>query len=317
MGEDLILVRSPEGKAALMEGHCTHRGASLGHGGTFVGNCVQCPFHGFQYDLTGKCVAIPNVDRIPVAAVLKTFPLAETLGMIWMFNGPEPTFPPPTLEGFGIIREIAEKRPDVRLGTAYAFRNVRNCLMRDSICGSLDYKHATLVHKLQGRLISIEEPTPHQIIVTSEAEYLDWGPFQYRRILGKHVRYIGHYWGPAIVYTHVVGKLRTLGHIRACLPIEEQLTQTDMLFVARLNKKGKTRRLAVAFRTRLGRQQDDEDLFLDHQKPRAMYIKNFDEGMIAHHRMCQRMGQTATVGREPWVADDVNASAPMEDSVLS
>jgi hypothetical protein len=120
------------------------------------------------------------------------------------------------------------------------------------------------------------------------------------------VTYIGHYWGPAIVYTHVRGEQRrTQGHIRACLPIDEQLTQTDMLFVARLNRFNRPRRLMIAVRSYLGRKQDEEDLFLDHQKPRAMYLKNFDEGMIAHHRMCIRMGQTASVGREPVVADAV------------
>src|SRR5262245_61742332 len=82
LGEDWILVRSPEGKLAFMEGHCTHRGASLGHGGIFVGNCVRCPFHGFQYDLNGKCVGVPGIDRIPTSAVLKAYPVTETLGMI-------------------------------------------------------------------------------------------------------------------------------------------------------------------------------------------------------------------------------------------
>ncbi|MBI1922882.1 Rieske (2Fe-2S) protein [Candidatus Poribacteria bacterium] len=302
LGQDLILVRSPSGKVALMEGHCVHRGASIGHGGVFIGECIRCPFHGFQYDLQGVCVKIPDVDRIPKAAVLKTYPVAETLGMIWTFNGPEPTFPPPTLERLGIEEGFGHLG---RLGTAYAFRNVRRCQMRDSICGSLDYRHSNLVHDLNGKLEKLDEPTPHEIIVTSGVEYLDWGPFGYRRILGKRVKYIGHYWGPAIVYTRVVGRIKVLGHIRACLPINEELTQTDMLFVVKLKRSGRPRKWVVAFRRNLGRKQDEEDVFLDHQKPRAMYIKkDFDEGMIAHHRMCLRMGQTAHVGREPILVDE-------------
>ena len=314
LGTDFIVVRSPEGEVAVLDGHCAHRGASLAHGGKFVQengkHCVQCPFHGFEYDLTGKCVKIPHVDssRIPKAAFLPSYPVAESMGMIWMFYGARPTFPPPSLEALGITKELEHLG---KLGTAYAFRNVRNCLMRDSICGSLDYRHATLVHNLTGDVESIIEPTPHEIIVTSNAEYQDWGPFGIRRLLGKNVQYIGHYWGPAIVYTHVRGKRRTMGHIRACLPIDEQTTQTDMLFVAKLTRLGRVRKLPIALRRYIGRIQDDEDLFLDHQKPRAMYVKNFDEGMIAHHRMCQRMGQTAFVGREPSVPEEFETVGAM------
>src|SRR5215510_15449828 len=117
LNQDLIVARSPSGKVVLMEGHCTHRGASLGHGGIFIGECVRCPFHGFQYNLQGQCVAIPGVTQIPRAAVLKTYPVAETMGMIWMFNGPEPTFPPPSLESIGIIKELGHLG---KLGTPYA-----------------------------------------------------------------------------------------------------------------------------------------------------------------------------------------------------
>jgi hypothetical protein len=35
-----------------------------------------------------------------------------------------------------------------------------------------------------------------------------------------------------------------------------------------------------------------------------MYMKDFDEGMIAHHRMCLRMGQTSFEGREPFLVEE-------------
>ncbi|MBI1922884.1 Rieske (2Fe-2S) protein, partial [Candidatus Poribacteria bacterium] len=305
-GQDFILVRSPSGKVAFMEGHCAHRGASIGHGGDFVGECIRCPFHGFQYDLQGVCVKIPDVDRIPKAALLKTYPVAETLGMIWMFYGPEPTFPPPTLEGFGIDEEFGHLG---RLGTAYAFRKIRQCLLRDAICGSLDYQHTNLVHKARARLEKLEEPTPYEIIVTLDVESLNKNPLAKWKIfrLGKRAIYRGHYWGPAIVYTRSWGRLKLLGHIRACLPINEERVQTDMLFIVKLRRlTGRPGPLKLAYRKYAGRQQDDNDEFIDYQKPRAMFIKNFDDGVLAHHRMCLRMGQTAHIGREPFLAEDKN-----------
>ena len=35
-----------------MEAHCKHLGAHIGHGGTVVGDCVQCPFHGWRWGPT-------------------------------------------------------------------------------------------------------------------------------------------------------------------------------------------------------------------------------------------------------------------------
>lgn len=309
-GEDWILCRNHDGTVALLDGHCTHRGASLGHGGEIVDGCVQCPFHGFRYGMDGKCTFIPDNSRLPKAAVLKSLPLAESLGMIWVFYGATPTFPPPNLERMGVIKAVGHRGD---LDVSYAFRNVRRCLMRDSICGSLDYQHGNLVHDLRSRLESLEEPTPHEIIVTLDVEYTSAGAFGYRKLfrLGDRVKYQGHYWGPAVVYTRSFGRRQLMGHIRACLPIEENLTQTDMLFIVRKRKlTGRPPLVGLTIRKFFGRIQDDEDAFLDRQKPRAMYMKNFDEGMIAHHRMCLRMGQTEFEGREPtW---DMNESGDLK-----
>jgi nitrite reductase/ring-hydroxylating ferredoxin subunit len=302
-GDDFILVRSPNGKVAFMDGHCTHRGASLGHGAKFLGENVQCPFHGFEYGIDGRCVNIPNCARIPKSAVLKTYPVAESLGMIWLFWGSEPTFPPPSLENCGVIDEVG------KLGTmsvAYGFRNTRRCLMRDSICGSLDYNHGNLVHGLKANLLSIDEPSPHEIVATSKVRYEDSGYLYHRKIfgLGDVVHYRGHYWGPAIVYTRSWGKKQLLGHIRMCLPVDFNITQTDILFVVKLRAGGRMPLLDIAIRKFFARYQDDEDTFLDHQKPRAMYLKESDQGMLAHHRLCMRMGQNAFEGREPTVESE-------------
>lgn len=310
-GEDYILVRSPQGKLAFLEGHCSHRGASLGDGGKFVGECIQCPFHGLEYGLDGKCAKVPGTDRIPKSAFLRTFPVEESMGMIWLFYGPKPTFPAPSLENCGVLAVQGHRG---NLTTAYAFRNTRRCLMRDSICGSLDYMHGNLVHGLESTLESLEEPTPHELIVTLDVKYTDAGYLNHRKLLGlgERVKYQGHYWGPAIVYTRSYGKRSLFGHIRCCLPVEDNITQTDMLFVVKTRMGNRVPKLELAVRKMFGAHQDDEDAFLDRQKPRAMYMKDFDEGMIAHHRMCLRMGQNSFEGREPYMGDPTSAGQRFE-----
>ena len=72
----------------------------------------------------------------------------------------------------------------------------------------------------------------------------------------------------------------------------------------KLRAGGRIPKVSLAMRKFFGRYQDDEDAFLDRQKPRAMYMKDFDEGLIAHHRMCLRMGQNAFEGREPFLVEE-------------
>jgi len=61
-GENLVLFRNDVGKLGCVSDLCAHRGASLAKGCVSDGN-IKCPFHGIEYDTTGKCVYIPSEGR--------------------------------------------------------------------------------------------------------------------------------------------------------------------------------------------------------------------------------------------------------------
>ena len=61
-GENLVFFRDNDGKPGCVTDLCAHRGASLEKGCVKEGH-IQCPFHGIEYDLTGKCVHIPSEGR--------------------------------------------------------------------------------------------------------------------------------------------------------------------------------------------------------------------------------------------------------------
>ena len=44
-GKDLVLFRAASGAASVLNAHCPHMGAHLGHGGAVEGEGVACPFH--------------------------------------------------------------------------------------------------------------------------------------------------------------------------------------------------------------------------------------------------------------------------------
>src|SRR3989338_6773215 len=54
-GQQLVVFRTEKGKAAVLDAYCPHLGANLAIEGTVVGETVRCPFHGWQFDVTGKC----------------------------------------------------------------------------------------------------------------------------------------------------------------------------------------------------------------------------------------------------------------------
>ena len=58
MGEKLALWRNSRGELACMADLCPHRGVALSAGKVLHDN-VQCPFHGFEFDASGRCTVIP------------------------------------------------------------------------------------------------------------------------------------------------------------------------------------------------------------------------------------------------------------------
>lgn len=80
-----------------LDAYCPHLGANLAVGGTVVGETVRCPFHGWQFDPSGKCVHIPYTTKaIPEAAKVHTWPLDELNGSIFIWYHAEGI--PPTWE---------------------------------------------------------------------------------------------------------------------------------------------------------------------------------------------------------------------------
>jgi nitrite reductase/ring-hydroxylating ferredoxin subunit len=92
-GRELVLFRTLEGQATLLDAYCPHLGAHLGHGGIAHETSISCPFHGWKFNSNGACVDVPYAKRIPpkVAAdgALKSYPIIERNQMIWAWYHPE------------------------------------------------------------------------------------------------------------------------------------------------------------------------------------------------------------------------------------
>ncbi|MCV7346644.1 aromatic ring-hydroxylating oxygenase subunit alpha [Mycolicibacterium rhodesiae] len=88
-GEDMVIYRDQSGELHVLEGHCKHLGAHIGHGGTVVGDCIECPFHGWRWGPDGANTYIPyQPDRPNKGLRLRTYPVEEQHGCIFLWHHP-------------------------------------------------------------------------------------------------------------------------------------------------------------------------------------------------------------------------------------
>jgi phenylpropionate dioxygenase-like ring-hydroxylating dioxygenase large terminal subunit len=86
-GEPIVLVRTESGTLFALEDRCAHRQVPL-HAGVVRGEQLQCGYHRWTYDRTGKCVNVPYLDKnrsLPNG--VRSYPCREAYGLIFVFPG--------------------------------------------------------------------------------------------------------------------------------------------------------------------------------------------------------------------------------------
>ncbi|HEY3116595.1 MAG TPA: Rieske 2Fe-2S domain-containing protein [Chloroflexota bacterium] len=139
LGENLIAFRDTSGRVGLLADHCSHRGASLFFGRN-EDDGLRCVYHGWKYDVSGRCVDMPNEppesnfqDRIRHPS----YPCIEQAGVIWAYLGPRAKLPGlPELEWLSL--------PDSHLQHATM---VRECNWVQALEGDIDSSHVSFLHR--------------------------------------------------------------------------------------------------------------------------------------------------------------------------
>lgn len=139
-GKNLVLYRNQAGKLGCVTDLCAHRGASLSKGCVSDGN-IKCPFHGIEYDTSGKCVYIPSEGRASEADFsrfnLKSYETREIGGIVFVWYGDgKPAHEP---DCFDVITDSAYVYDEItdRWGVHYS-RVIEN---------QLDVSHLAFVHR--------------------------------------------------------------------------------------------------------------------------------------------------------------------------
>ena len=110
LGQSIVYWRDLKGDVCVADGTCPHLGSHLGPsaGGKLKNGNLVCPFHGFEYDVTGTCVRARGV-KPPRSAQLIRFAVAETSGLIFAYFGQDsmkPRWQMPLFPSDGIARGV-------------------------------------------------------------------------------------------------------------------------------------------------------------------------------------------------------------------
>lgn len=138
LGEELVAFRTTDGSVGLMEEFCPHRRASLWLGRNEE-NGLRCVYHGWKFDVTGRCVEQLNEPK-PFCEKVRAiaYPTIECGGIIWAYMGPEEKKPPPP--GFEFTRVPKSHRAIGKV--------MEECNWLQALEGGIDTSHFTIMHRV-------------------------------------------------------------------------------------------------------------------------------------------------------------------------
>jgi nitrite reductase/ring-hydroxylating ferredoxin subunit len=148
LGENLLAFRVTSGAVGLIRENCPHRGANLFYGRN-EGEGLRCVYHGWKFDVTGRCVDMPNEPeeshfKPKVRAV--TYPCVERGGLFWAYLGPRETPPP-----------LPELEPTMLADSTIQVYQ-RECNWVQALEGDIDTCHTVYLHLGS---VTPEEAPPH------------------------------------------------------------------------------------------------------------------------------------------------------------
>jgi phenylpropionate dioxygenase-like ring-hydroxylating dioxygenase large terminal subunit len=146
-GAPIALVRTSSGNLFALEDRCAHRQVPLSNG-VVTGETLQCGYHCWSYDNTGKCVNVPYLDKSKsLPNGVRSYACREDYGFIFIFPGDQnkadsvafpniPTFHNPRYKTRFLDREVK---------CHYSF-------MHENL---MDMNHQFLHRRLMGRIRTV------------------------------------------------------------------------------------------------------------------------------------------------------------------
>ncbi|HEY2608972.1 MAG TPA: Rieske 2Fe-2S domain-containing protein, partial [Paraburkholderia sp.] len=139
LSERMLAFRDSEGKLGLIDEFCAHRGVSLWFGRNEEGG-IRCPYHGWKYDVNGQCVDVPSEPEASgycKKIKLKSYPLVEQGGVVWVYMGPPEHQPPLPAYEFSTVPT----------SQSFMTKRLQECNWLQALEGGVDSSHVSFLHR--------------------------------------------------------------------------------------------------------------------------------------------------------------------------
>lgn len=138
LGEKLLAFRDSQGRPALIDEFCSHRGASL-YLGRNEENGIRCSYHGLKFDYRGRCIEVPSAPHECERMGLTAYPCIELAGIVWAYLGPAEKRPaPPSVEWCAL--------PPTHV---FVSKRLQESNYLQAMEGGIDTTHVSYVHRYE------------------------------------------------------------------------------------------------------------------------------------------------------------------------
>lgn len=233
LNKNLVFWRDKNKNICCIEDKCCHRGASLSSGKVIKDN-VACPFHGLEYDKTGKVVIIPANGKTTEVAKhysVESYIVKELYGFIWLWNGDKDK----------VNDNIAfpENLKDNRFSYA-TIKDKWNINYTRCIENQLDVVHLPFVHSntigkgnktvVNGPIVELENDTMKFYV----NNVLDEGqkPLKSSELNESDLKYFLYFYFPNTWQNYIFEKMRIFG---VFAPIDDKNTIIYMRFYQKIS----------------------------------------------------------------------------------
>lgn len=143
LNEPILFGRTRTGEVFALRDICPHRAVPLSYG-RFDGQTVACCYHGWQFDPTGRCLAIPSLtdeQKLDLECIrVKSYQVQEVQGNVWIYipsshRASSPQMSVPWVPGFGDCSSQA--------GVTMRFPGHIDHV----VCSILDPSHVAFIHR--------------------------------------------------------------------------------------------------------------------------------------------------------------------------
>jgi phenylpropionate dioxygenase-like ring-hydroxylating dioxygenase large terminal subunit len=138
LGDKVVMYRTENGTPVALEDRCCHRLAPLSLG-DIEQDGLRCRYHGLKFNATGNCIEIPGQNNIPQIMCVRSYPLVERHGFLWIWTGN------PELADQELIVDCHwNNAPGWPTASGYIHYKANYQLIADNL---LDFSHLTYVHR--------------------------------------------------------------------------------------------------------------------------------------------------------------------------